>query len=268
MILDHFDELRAEETTTIYGVTFSNNFTTSADAVRKACGLRFEAIRVIANEQGVEINDPACSNINLNLLAALADAHVSRLRTYYNNVQRHTALLGTDELTTFVEFCETFKKRQVETVCSWDNIDVDSVKEQFFRKVKELTPRQRRQCNSTFSALSERFCEIIEIKLENIGLAANKPDEYQEVIDSFSCQAQDKRLLNLCKDNIIERVITSAFCRPCSKKASYNVDHRKLIRKVTISARFHIFIDEDERHLKRHCDNQHDLLIGALRMIA
>lgn len=268
MILDHFDELQAEETTTTYGVTFNNNFTTSADAVRKACGLRLEAIRVIASEHGVEINDPACSNIDLNLLAALADAHIRRLRTYYNNAQQHAALLGSDELTTFVEFCETFKKRQVEIVCSWDNIDVDSVKEQFFRKVKELTPHKKRQYNSTFSALSEIFCGIIEIKLENIGLAANKPDEYQEVSDSFSCQAQYKRHDNLWKDNIIERVIISTCCRPCSKKASYNVDHRKLIRKVIISARFHIFIDEDEHHLKHHCDNRHDLLTGALRMIA
>lgn len=38
-----------------------SKFTTSADVVMKASGLRFEAVRAIAREQGVEIEDQACS---------------------------------------------------------------------------------------------------------------------------------------------------------------------------------------------------------------
>ena len=57
-------------------------FTTSADVVMKAGGLRLEAIRVIAREQGVEIEDTACRCIDESLLAELADAHVRRMRAY------------------------------------------------------------------------------------------------------------------------------------------------------------------------------------------
>ena len=61
---------------------FETDFTTSADVVMKASGLRLEAIRVIAREQGVEIEDTACRCIDESLLAALADAHVRKMRAY------------------------------------------------------------------------------------------------------------------------------------------------------------------------------------------
>ena len=61
---------------------FETDFTTSAEVVMKASGLRLEAIRVIAREQGVEIEDTACRCIDESLLAALADAHVRKMRAY------------------------------------------------------------------------------------------------------------------------------------------------------------------------------------------
>lgn len=75
---------------------FETGFTTSADVVMKASGLLFEAIRVIAREQGVEIEDTACRCIDESLLAALADAHVRRLRAYFNNARRHVVELSGD----------------------------------------------------------------------------------------------------------------------------------------------------------------------------
>lgn len=68
------DKPWTEESTTICGVTFGYDFTTSAGVVMKACGLRLKAIRVEAREEGVEMDDPVCSNIDLSLLAALTDA--------------------------------------------------------------------------------------------------------------------------------------------------------------------------------------------------
>ena len=55
------------------------DFTTSADVVMKASGLRLEAIRAIAREKGVEIEDTACRCIDEELLADFAEAHVRRL---------------------------------------------------------------------------------------------------------------------------------------------------------------------------------------------
>ena len=66
----------------IAGNFFKATFATSADVVMKASGLRLEAIRVIAREQGVEIEDTVCRCIDESLLAELADAHVRRMRAY------------------------------------------------------------------------------------------------------------------------------------------------------------------------------------------
>ena len=73
---------------------FETRFTTSADVVIEASGLRLEAIRVIAREQGVEIEDTACRCIGESLLAALADAHVRKLRAYLG----HTSIMPDDTL--------------------------------------------------------------------------------------------------------------------------------------------------------------------------
>lgn len=121
---------------------FETDFTTSADVVMKASGLRLEAIRVIAREQGVEFEDTACRCIDESLLAALADAHVRKMRAYFNNVRRHIDQLSGDELAMFIDFCETFKNRQSSsnTVQTWSDIDTDAIREQLLQRVHELTP--------------------------------------------------------------------------------------------------------------------------------
>jgi len=57
----------AMEFSKIAGNMFKAVFATSADVVMKASGLRLEAIRVIAREQGVEIEDtltgPPCQSL-------------------------------------------------------------------------------------------------------------------------------------------------------------------------------------------------------------
>ena len=119
-----------------------SRFATSADVVIKASGLRIEAIRAIAREQGIEIENVESRCIDENLLSLLADAHVRRLKSYFNNSKRHIAELSGAELSTFVDFCKTFKKHlsNDHAALSWDDIDTNAIREQFIRKVKKLTP--------------------------------------------------------------------------------------------------------------------------------
>ncbi|MBR1428618.1 MAG: hypothetical protein IJ582_06245, partial [Prevotella sp.] len=143
--LDQLDDiLKSRETEWDF---FETGFTTSADVVMKASGLRLEAIRVIAREQGVEIEDTACRCIDESLLAALADAHVRKMRAYFNNARRHVAELSGDELATFIDFCQTFKNRQSSDTAaqSWSDIDTDAICEQFIEKVHKLTPSVRKR---------------------------------------------------------------------------------------------------------------------------
>ncbi len=269
-MLNLFDELWSEESTSICGLIFSEDFTTSADVVRNACGLPLEAIRVVAREQGVKIDDPACSNIKLDLLAALADAHVRHIKAYYRNAQRYVAQLGGNELTTFVDFCETFKKRHVDTVCSWDDIDIDAIKERFFRKVKELTPHKDDILEALLSERSDVLYESAKVKFVDTCPVINRLSIYQNSINPFSNQARYRSLDDTWrKYDVIERVVTSACYGHCPKHIYYNIDLRRQIRTVTLSARFYIFIDEDEHHLNSNfVYNKYKLLTGALEMTA
>ena len=199
---------------------FKMGFTTSADVVMKASGLRLEAIRVIAREQGVEIEDTACRCIGESLLAAFADAHVRKIRAYFNNARRHIADLAGDELATFIDFCKTFNKRHSTdiTALSWKDIDA----------VHQLTP----------SAV------IFDLFAGCGGL--------REGINSFLSFNHNGNLdfgEYLHRSDVIERILNShLFYERPAKSHNICIDIRSVVRRVTLSARYHIFTSEDDNH--------------------
>lgn len=216
-----------------------SRFTTSADVVIKASGLRIEAIRAIAREQGIEIENVESRCIDENLLSLLADAHVRRLKSYFNNSKRHIAELSGAELSTFVDFCKTFKKHlsNDHAALSWDDIDTNAIREQFIQKVKKLTPA------------SSVFDEIFGgISFEEIPLEL--PNHKQFDLDTFLQERQ--------RDAIIERVICSRWLYIQSVVySSPDKDQRDEVRRVTVSARYHIFSDDNDALLYDTRDMKH-----------
>ena len=205
-----------------------SRFTTSADVVIKASGLRIEAIRAIAREQGIEIENVESRCIDENLLSLLADAHVRRLKSYFNNSKRHIAELSGAELSTFVDFCETFKKHLSydNAALSWDDIDTNAIREQFIQKVNKLTP--------TSSVFDKIFGGI---SFEEIPLEL--PIYKQFDFDKFLQERQ--------RDAIIERVICSRRLYILSVVYfSPDKDQRDEVRRVTVSARYHIYSDDND----------------------
>ena len=212
------------------------DFTTSADVVMKASGLRLEAIRAIAREKGVEIEDTACRCIDEELLADFAEAHVRRLRAYFHNAQRHLAELTGDELATFVKFCNTFKKRHSSDSKSllWSDIDTETIREQFIQKVHKLSPLP------LLDAVLGNFVESKAIfKLCSVNT------DISNVIDGQQP-----------KEDILDKITQSYlyYVKPCNEQILY-VDHRTEVKKTTLSARYHIFVSEDEDHLENMSDN-------------
>ena len=214
---------------------FKTGFTTSADVVMKASGLRLEAIRVIAREQGVEIEDTACRCIDVSLLAALADAHVRKMRAYFNNARRHIAELSGDELAVFMDFCQTFKNRQSSDSAAqaWSDIDTDAIREQFIKRVHELTP-------SVFKRFSLSGYSIKKILASLSYKPISSPDtfEYKQ-----RCE-------------IAEKIFGShLFYERPSKTLQPCVDIRSAVRRVTMPARYHIFTSDDDDHQQDMRDN-------------
>ena len=238
--LDQLDDvLKSRETDWDF---FETGFTTSADVVMKVSGLRLEAIRVIAREQGVEIEDTACRCIDESLLAALADAHVRKMRAYFNNARRHADQLSGDELATFIDFCQTFRNRQSDIAAqSWNDIDTDAIREQFIEKVYELTPSptlRRFTASSTvlfekmFSSLSFKYCVYL--------------DTYE--LDTYKYKQR-------CE--IVEKLLHShLYYEKPSKTQLPCIDIRSVVWRVTLPARYHIHISEDDDHQQDAIDNR------------
>ena len=211
-------------------------FTTSADVVMEASGLRLEAIRVIAREQSVEIEDTACRCIDESLLAALADAHVRKMRAYFNNARRHADQLSGDELATFIDFCQTFRNRQSSDTAaqSWSDIDTDAIREQFIEKVHELTPPTT-TCCKLFSCSHFSLEKIISsLSFEN--------REYLYTSELYTYEYKQR-----CE--VVEQVLNShLYYEKPSKTQRPCVDIRSVIWRVTLPARYHIFTSDDDDH--------------------
>ena len=222
---------------------FETGFTTSADVVMEASGLRLEAIRVIAREHGVEIEDTACRCIDEDLLAALADAHVRKMRAYFNNARRHADQLSGDELTTFIDFCKTFKNRQSSDSAAqtWSDIDTDAIREQFIQKVHELTP----------SPTLRRFTVSSTVLLEK--MFSSLSFEYREYLDT--CEFDTYEYKQRCE--IVEKLLHShLYYEKPSKTQLPCIDIRSVVWRVTLPARYHIHISEDDDHQQDAIDNR------------
>ena len=219
------------------GNLFMATFTTSADVVMKAGGLRLEAIRVIAREQGVEIEDTACRCIDESLLAALADAHVRRMRAYFNNTRRHIAEINGDDLATFTNFCKTFKNRQSSdsTAQAWSDIDTDAIREQFIQRVHELTPKPCLEFLASHSFVLEEIDSSLSF-------------ESYEHLDTFVYKQR-------CET--IEKILNShLFYEKPQKVSQPCIDIRSVVWRVTLSARYHLFTSEDDDHQQDAIDNK------------
>ena len=218
-------------------------FTTSADVVMRASGLHLEAIRVIAREQGVEIEDTACRCIDKSLLDALAAAHVRKFRAYFNNAQRHIAELDGDELATFINFCQTFNNRQSpdSAAQTWSDIDTDAIREQFIQKVHELTP----------SPTLRRFTVSSTVLLEK--MFSSLSFECREYLNT--CELDTYEYKQRCE--IIEKLLHShQYYEKPSKTQLPCIDIRSVVWRVTLPARYHIHISEDDDHQQDAIDNR------------
>lgn len=201
-------------------------FMTSADVIMKACGLRQETICAIARKHGVEIDDVSSKCIDEELLSLLADAHVRQMKSYFHNAKHHLSELIGEELSTFLGFCDVFNRPYVSGVpMSWNDIDADAVREQFIRKVHELTG-----CRGIFGAL---ICgDDLKGLWEAILAAKNKNGK--EVLRLF------------LQDCIIECVTRSRWLYvPKVRTVSYSTCHNAAVRMVTLTARYYIFPEED-----------------------
>jgi hypothetical protein len=246
----------------------------------KASGLRIEAICAIAREQGVKIEDVQSRCIDENLLEELANAQVRRLKSYFNNTKRHISDLNGADIRAFVDFCTTFKKRHInQATGTWEDIDTDAIRQQFLKKVHNSTPTLRnRELHRSFaiSILEQLLKEREYSRTSNI--ESDIPNQLLEVTlrflqptnsgysPSYSLNNTENLKDYLHKEAVINQVIQSHWYYAKPVRVYHTLtDQRSFVKRVTISARYYIFTDDDEEFL---CDTKPVLPIRASKEVA
>lgn len=232
----------------VLGIKTYPEYLTSAEVVMKASGLRLEAIRSIAREKGVEIQDVRSRCIDENLLSLLADAHIRRLKSYFNKSIRHFGELSAEDRITFDDFCQTFKKSTFNyKPVSWNDIDTDAIREQFFEKVYYLCPKSQ--------VSNKEFGERIFQGLDSILIEKLGPDPRLPYSQPFF-NIYDRRFLSewldqsqeefFSKDAVLDKVYESQYfyAEPIEAQVVHE-DNQILFRRVSLSARYYVFPDDD-----------------------
>lgn len=223
-------------------------YMTSAEVVMEASGLRIEAIRSIARERGVEINDVRSRCIDENLLSLLADAHIRRLKAYFNKCKRHLGELSCEEYIAFDDFCQTFKKSIFNyKPVSWNDIDTDAIREQFYEKVYTLCPKAQVSDNEIGESLLMGLDSVMIKKAEpDPRLPYSKPS-FNFYDRHFLSKWLDQSLKDFKRrDAVLDKVYDSKFyfAEP-SKHHVVNEGNRILFRRISLSARYYVFPDDD-----------------------
>ena len=175
----------------------------------------------------------------------MADAHVRKMRAYFNNARRHADQLSGDELATFIDFCQTFKNRQISDTAaqSWSDIDTDAIREQFIERVHKLTP-----------SVCKRFT-LSGFSLEKI--ISSLSFERREYLDTSELDTYEYK--QRCE--IVEKVLQShLYYEKPSKTQQPSVDIRSVVWRVTLPARYHIFTSDDDDHQQ---DARYNLVINS-----
>lgn len=225
-----------------------SQYMTSAEVVMEASGLRLEAVRSIAREHGIEINDVRSRCIDENLLSYLADAHIRRLKAYFNKSKRHLSELSCEDYIAFDDFCQTFKKSTFNyKPVSWNDIDVDAIREQFYEKVYSLCPKTQ--------VSNKQFGECILKGLDSVVIERTEPDPIFPYSQPFF-YTYDRRFLSewlehsqekfFTQNAVLDKVYESiCFYAEPIEIPTVNNNNRVLFRRVSLSARYYVFPDED-----------------------
>jgi len=204
----------------------------SAEVVMKVSGLHFETIQAIAREHGVDIKDKTCRCIDGKLLVHLKDAHVRKLRSYFNNVRQNISQLSGEELTTFIDFCKTFKRRQSKSWNDllWNDINVRLIHERFIQSIQNL------YYSSSDSCLG--FLDRILL----CGVCYSTPRVNHLPGDN---QTDEERH----RDFLLQKIYVSRpFSQPLKQSRIVPIVITSALRRIIITARYHIYVDDDSNN--------------------
>lgn len=219
-------------------------FKTSLDIIQEVMNVPMCALTSLLRANGYDdVDDTTSLCIDEKGLDIFAEAYIRKIRSYFFSSLRNISRLAQNELNSFNQFIESFKKTDLQGASlKWSDIDTEHLRGTFIDKVKRKTSPQ-----STCSSYLDLFTRVVVRKQRKDNRPLSYIDysascftvSYESIIQELSIQRTDELL-----DNIVHSyyyVAKSTYSIP-----QWHIDFQ--IRNIYISARYHIYStgsDED-----------------------
>lgn len=219
-------------------------FKTSLDIIQEVMNVPMCALTSLLRANGYDdVDDTTSLCIDEKGLDIFAEAYIRKIQSYFFSSLRNISRLAQNELNSFNQFIESFKKTDLQGASlKWSDIDTEHLRGTFIDKVKRKTSPQ-----STCSSYLDLFTRVVVRKQRKDNRPLSYIDysascftvSYESIIQELSIQRTDELL-----DNIVHSyyyVAKSTYSTP-----QWHIDFQ--IRNIYISARYHIYStgsDED-----------------------
>ena len=212
-------------------------FKTSLDIIQEVMNVPMCALTSLLRANGYDdVDDTTSLCIDEKGLDIFAEAYIRKIRSYFFSSLRNISRLAQNELNSFNQFIESFKKTDLQGASlKWSDIDTEHLRGTFIDKVKRKTSPQ-----STCSSYLDLFTRVVVRKQRKDNRPLSYIDysascftvSYESIIQELSIQRTDELL-----DNIVHSyyyVAKSTYSTP-----QWHIDFQ--IRNIYISARYHIY---------------------------
>ena len=218
-------------------------FKTSLDIIQEVMNVPMCALTSLLRANGYDdVDDTTSLCIDEKGLEIFAEAYIRKIRSYFFSSLRNISRLAQNELNSFNQFIESFKKTDLQGASlKWSDIDTEHLRGTFIDKVKRKTSPQ-----STCSSYLDLLAHVVVRK--------QKKDNYSSYIDySTSCltvsyESIIQELSIQRTDELLDNIVHSYYyvAKSTYSKRQWHIDFQ--IRNIYISARYHIYStgsDED-----------------------
>lgn len=236
---------------------------TSLEVIKEVMNVPMAAVHAIARMNGISTADDHAKIISEEELLPFVEAFERKTRNYFVNSMRNYAQLNLEELQTFTEFCKTFKKGNVSLakVSNWSHIGKTKLRQYFVDQIKEKTPSDH------------LYLDLLNRLLMDVDVLSERTIPESIVEPLFTI---DSELFNIeyhwqHPKDLISR-INSSWCyhAKITFEGKHIPDVLDIIRQVVLSARYYIYVDDEEDHLfdTVTVNGHYDLFINSTNRMA
>lgn len=177
-------------------------FKTSLDIIQEVMNVPMCALTSLLRANGYDdVDDTTSLCIDEKGLDIFAEAYIRKIRSYFFSSLRNISRLAQNELNSFNQFIESFKKTDLQGASlKWSDIDTEHLRGTFIDKVKRKTSPQ-----STCSSYLDLFTRVVVRKQRKDNRPLSYIDysascftvSYESIIQELSIQRTDELLDNI-----------------------------------------------------------------------